>query len=66
MSIFPMIYAIAQDKHLFVGEAFKDSDNRVRVVVVNRNMQDWEVAEYENFLQLMATVRLNSRRDRLC
>lgn len=57
-----MIFAIALKKNILVNEAY---NSRVWAVDVSRNLQDWEVNEYEDLLQLLANVRLNNNSDKL-
>lgn len=34
-------------------------------IVVNRNLQDWEVEEHENMLSFLEPIRLNNMYDKL-
>lgn len=62
---FPHIYAIAKDKTTLLENAYGASTPLVWDVSVTRNLQDWEVMEYENLLQLLADVKAGTEPDRL-
>lgn len=59
-SVFPAIYAMAQQKNLLVSEAFDSSDHSC--VAVSRNLNDRELEEFENFLSMMVSVHLRHSR----
>lgn len=63
MSSFPLIFAISKDKDITVENAFEGG--RFWNVEVKRNLQDWEVEEYENLLQTLATILLSKKEDKL-
>lgn len=50
---------------MFVEEAFWGDNSREWAVDVSKNLQDWEVEEYEDLLQLLATIHLNNNKDKL-
>lgn len=57
----PRIFAIAQNRNLLIRNALCASANGAYSVTISRNVQDWELAEFENFLQLMAKSQLHDR-----
>lgn len=60
MNQFPQIFVIAQAKNMFVEEAYGEgNDRREWSVNVTRNLNDWEIEEYEAVFQLQATTQLN-------
>lgn len=56
MSEFPNIFAIARDKYILLGDAFTITDCRACTISVYKNLNDWEIEEFEKFLSLMSTV----------
>lgn len=46
-------------------KAFCDESSPVWEVAVNRNLQDWEIGEYEKMFQVLANVHLSSMEDKL-
>lgn len=61
---FPRIYAIAQPKNMLIEDAYREKNgSREWIINVNRNLNDWEVEEYEATLQLLSTVNVNKNRD---
>lgn len=52
---------ITQSKNMVVKEAYKESnDSRVWEVNINRNLNDWEIQEYEALLHLLDSKQLNN------
>lgn len=45
---------------MLIEAAFGDKSHMALNVVVNRNLQDWEVDEYEKMLKTLATVHLSN------
>lgn len=62
-SVFPSIYVIAQQKNMLVSEAFDRLGHCC--IAVNRNLNDWELEDFEKFLSLMARVHLSDSPDTL-
>lgn len=50
---------------MLVRTTFDDENGNVCNVEVKRNLQDWEITEYMNMLQLLATFKLNNNDDKL-
>lgn len=57
---FSLIYAIAKDKNSLIKDVYRDTDPFTWNMVVTRYLQDWELQEYENLLQLLFNIKLNS------
>ncbi|XP_021908850.1 callose synthase 10-like [Carica papaya] len=51
---YPLIFAISRDKNMLINKAFDDENGSDWNIVVNRNLQDLEVEEYENLLQFLS------------
>lgn len=47
-----MIFAFTRDKDMLIEKALGDDNCSDWTMVVNKNLQDWEVDEYRNLLQL--------------
>lgn len=61
---FPQILPIAQFKNITVEEANNDVGvNKEMDVNVIRNLNDWEINEYETLLHLLSLVNLSSNND---
>ncbi|XP_021901495.1 uncharacterized protein LOC110817320 isoform X2 [Carica papaya] len=63
-SHFPLIFTIVRDKSMLIENAYGVGTPSSWEVVVNRNLHDWRLVEYENLLQLLAGIRLSSVDDR--
>lgn len=61
---FPLIFAIAKNKDSSVFEATENNLGTWNIVV-NRNLQDWEIDEYEMMHLTLATIQLNNLNDKL-
>lgn len=66
MSRIPRIFNIAQYKSLTVGESYQFINGRaVWAINVQRNMNNWEVAEYDGLLQALEVHRVSTSDDRI-
>lgn len=64
MSHFPKIFEIVQFRNMVVKEVYKEHNgNRFWEVNVLRNLNDWEIQEYENLLSLLEAQKLNNSAD---
>lgn len=62
----PQIFTIAQTKNTMIMDAYEgDELRREWTVNVTRNINDWELEEYEALLQLLTTAHLNINGDQL-
>lgn len=63
---FPRIFAIAQEKCIFVEAIYGNGRmDGVWSVDVVRNLNDWEVGEYEDLLHLVSDVHVTTKRDQV-
>lgn len=62
---FPSIFAIARDKYPLVESAFEGNLSFTGNVVVSRNLQDRGLEEYMELNQILSTIQLRNRDDRL-
>lgn len=61
---FPSIYAIAQDKSSLVQEMYSvRGDQWDWMVRLCRNLNDWEVVEYQELLILLSNFKLDNHSD---
>lgn len=64
MSRFSLIFAISQSRNMVSKEAFnKVNGNRECVINVTKNLNDWEISEYEALMQLLAAQHINAGLD---
>lgn len=60
------IFAIAQSRGMVIEEAYRDiSGSTEWMVNVTRNLNDWEVSEYEALLQVLAAQQISSGSDQI-
>lgn len=45
-SRFPLVYALSKEKHMLIEKAFDKSNGRGWNIVLNKNLNDWEVVEF--------------------
>lgn len=62
---FPLTFAIARDKELSVEKTFGDASFFAWEIMASRNLQDWEIEEFEQLLQVLANIQLSSEEDKL-
>lgn len=61
---FPRIYAIAQSKNMRVEEAYATENGGLSWTVnVSRNLNDWEVFDYEEVLRLVSQCQISGEAD---
>lgn len=53
------------DKHMCIEQAFDNSIDRSWKIVVYRNLNDWELVEFENLIPLLETTRISNKEDKL-
>lgn len=65
MDRFPLIYSIATNKAVNVREAAGFDGSFSWNVPVARNLNDWELEQYESILSTLASINLTNRDDKL-
>lgn len=65
-SKFPLIYKICSNKNCLLGNMFSNGNPGGWNINVTRNLNDWEVEEYENLLNTVNNLRPSSHKDKLC
>lgn len=61
LSIFPHIYTIAQRKNIKICESIVEGSGGMREwqVFMLRNLNDWEIGEFEELLHALSLITLN-------
>lgn len=60
-NLFPLIYVISKDKNMLIEKTFDIEKGNGWNIVVNRNLRDWEIEEYEKFLLFLDAIQLNNK-----
>lgn len=62
---FPQIYALSKFKIALVEEVVPSDSPNTWNITVSRNLQDWEIEEYETLLLCLSHVQIKNHGDKL-
>lgn len=66
MRRFPRIFETSKAQNMMMQDAYRNNNGSVEWLInVTRNLQDWEIREFENLLLLLATQQMPSGEDKV-